>query len=477
MAKLADPKLPPHSIEAEQGVLGCVLLDPLPCLDRLRQEHVMPECFYDLRHRTIYESITKLHAAEKAVDLIILQQRLRDSQKIEMVGGLAYLSSLPDNVPSAANLEYYLALLKEKFRDRMVLDTCREVAELVLNSNGERTNIAIKAALAAFDSLAANGNNNSIVSASDLEASDMKRPIEPVIGLIHSCCKTVIGSGSKAYKTWLVLDLGISVATGSQWLGLDTTKGKVLFVNFEIPAYFFRKRLRMVCEAKGVSLDNLSDFHVLTTRGVKRKVSFRSFLRDVVSQIRGQTYSVIILDPSYMMMEGEENSPKDVLDMLNELEGISVETGAAVVYTAHFAKGNQAAKAALDRISGSGVHARNPDTIITITELKEPGTYVMDAILRNHAPMDAIGLSWEFPLFKREDGLDLTDIKRPDKKPDPVTPEQVAEMVKRPMKKAELVKLIRDATGCAKTAAYKHIFRAELQNKIKCNENGDYVRL
>ena len=131
-------RLPPHSIEAEQGVLGCVLLSPLECMGECIEKFKSgPEVFYDLRHRTIYEAAVEMYDRKEPIDPITLQQRLKDRQQLEAIGGLAYLSSLPDAVPSAANLSYYQEIVREKFILRKMLQTCTEVASRVYEHEGE----------------------------------------------------------------------------------------------------------------------------------------------------------------------------------------------------------------------------------------------------------------------------------------------------------------------------------------------------
>jgi replicative DNA helicase len=139
---LADPtkvdRLPPHSLEAEQGVLGCVLLAPAECLGECIQKlKAGPEVFYDLRHRTVYEALVEMYDKREGIDLITLQQRLKDRQQLEGVGGLAYLSSLPDAVPSAANLDYYVGILREKYLLRRMIHTCTDVVGRVYEHQGE----------------------------------------------------------------------------------------------------------------------------------------------------------------------------------------------------------------------------------------------------------------------------------------------------------------------------------------------------
>src|SRR5437764_7247025 len=130
-------RLPPHSIEAEQGVLGCAMLSPNECLGECIEKLKASDVFYDLRHRSIYEVMVEMYDQKEAIDIITLRQRLKDRQQLEAVGGLAYLSSLPDAVPSAANLGYYLGIVREKFILRKMIQTCTEVVGRVYEHEGE----------------------------------------------------------------------------------------------------------------------------------------------------------------------------------------------------------------------------------------------------------------------------------------------------------------------------------------------------
>lgn len=135
---VADPRedrLPPHSLEGEQGVLGCCLLDA-QCIDDARAT-LPPEAFYDLRHRNIYAAAVAIFEKLKGVDLITLQQFLRDAGQLEAVGGLAYLSSLPDCVPSAANLPHYLGIVRDKFLLRRIVQAATEAVVMAFEPDGK----------------------------------------------------------------------------------------------------------------------------------------------------------------------------------------------------------------------------------------------------------------------------------------------------------------------------------------------------
>jgi len=130
-------RLPPHSREAEQGVLGCVLLSPNDCLGRcIEKLKSGAEVFYDLRHQTIYSAVVEMYDKREPIDIITLQQQLSDKQLLDQIGGIPYLNALQDSVPSAANLTYYLDIVHEKSVLRRIVKTCTEVVGRVYDYQG-----------------------------------------------------------------------------------------------------------------------------------------------------------------------------------------------------------------------------------------------------------------------------------------------------------------------------------------------------
>ena len=131
-------RLPPYSLEAEMGVLGCVLLSPNDCMgeciEKLKVGH---EVFYDLRHQTLFQALMEMYDEKQAIDFITIQQRLKNKQELDHVGGLAYISTLPDAVPSAANLSYYLDIVLEKYLLRKMINTCTDIAGRAYDYEGE----------------------------------------------------------------------------------------------------------------------------------------------------------------------------------------------------------------------------------------------------------------------------------------------------------------------------------------------------
>lgn len=239
-------------------------------------------------------------------------------------------------------------------------------------------------------------------------------PAVIVDGILHAGTKFVVGGGSKSFKTWVLLDLAASVATGSPWWTFPTHQGRVLYINMEIPGAFFTKRLAAILEAKGVSLQPGQLDH-WPLRG--HAVGIELLLPEILTRLSREKYALVLLDPIYKLYGGrDENAAGDVATLLNALERVAVQSGAAVGFGSHFAKGNSANKEAIDRISGSGVFARDPDSILTMTPHQIKGVFVIDPILRNFPPVDPFCVQWEFPLMMKVDE-NPEHLKRPAGRP------------------------------------------------------------
>ncbi len=118
----------PHSLEAEQGVLGSVIWAPHEslgmCVEKIKRGK---EAFYDQRHQDIYEVLVEMYDGKTPIDLITLHEQLKKTDKGDHTADLAYLNFLQDSVPSPANLPYYLDILREKHLLRTIIHTCTNV--------------------------------------------------------------------------------------------------------------------------------------------------------------------------------------------------------------------------------------------------------------------------------------------------------------------------------------------------------------
>ena len=122
---LSQPKLPPQNLEAEQSVLGAILLDNQAMPKAM--ELLVEEDFYRTAHRKIYRAMLDLSDVGEVIDQITLTERLKAKGELESVGGAAYLAELVQAVPSAANIRYHCKIVRDKAVARELIHTSTEV--------------------------------------------------------------------------------------------------------------------------------------------------------------------------------------------------------------------------------------------------------------------------------------------------------------------------------------------------------------
>src|SRR5437773_5418542 len=133
-------RTPPHSVDAEQGVLGSMLISPretiAECVEKINEDY-----FYVPAHRTIYDVLVDLWNAGQAIDLITFTQVLRDRLLLDSVGGAAFVTSLFTFVPTAANVGYYLEIVCEKHALRRIISASTESVRRAYEEQDEVNNL------------------------------------------------------------------------------------------------------------------------------------------------------------------------------------------------------------------------------------------------------------------------------------------------------------------------------------------------
>lgn len=262
----------------------------------------------------------------------------------------------------------------------------------------------------AVDRAAARAALPEIETAGSFVAEEIPEPPQLVWNLIHAGSKFAFGGASKSFKTWSLLNLAVAVSTGKEWLGFKTFQGRVLFINFELPRWAIQRRLKAIARAMDVKLDD-RQLCIWNLRGYS--APYQILIPRIVDRIRDEDFKLVEMDPLYKMLGGaDENSATDIAGLLNSVEQIT-ELGPANGFGTHYSKGNQAAKNSIDRISGSGVFARDPDSILTFTAHEEPNAFTVEATLRNFPPVPPFVVRWDYPLMRRVDHLDPERLKQP----------------------------------------------------------------
>jgi replicative DNA helicase len=152
-------KLPPHSLEAEQSVLGGLMLDN-DAADRIG-DVVNADDFYSDAHRIVYRHVTQLIAEGKPADVVTVSEALASTQKLDYVGGLAYLGALAQNVPTAANIRHYANIVRERSILRQLAATATEIAESAFNPLGRNAKMVLDEAEAKVLHIAEQGSRGS----------------------------------------------------------------------------------------------------------------------------------------------------------------------------------------------------------------------------------------------------------------------------------------------------------------------------
>ncbi len=142
-------KIPPQNLEAEMAVLGSMLIDEEAI--SVAAESLDRDLFYKDSHRKVFEAIIGLYNSSKAVDLITLTDELKRKGNLEEVGGASFLTALANSVPTAANINHYVSIVKEKGILRTLINNSTKVISLCYESDGNVNEVVDSAEQLVFD--------------------------------------------------------------------------------------------------------------------------------------------------------------------------------------------------------------------------------------------------------------------------------------------------------------------------------------
>lgn len=186
-------------------------------------------------------------------------------------------------------------------------------------------------------------------------------------GVLRQGHKMLLAGPSKAGKSFALIELSIAIAEGRQWLGFDCAKGRVLYVNLELDRASCLHRFKDVYTALHWKPENLQNIDIWNLRG--KSVPMDKLAPRLIRRASKRNYMAIIIDPIYKVITGDENSADQMAHFCNQFDKVCTELGCAVIYCHHHSKGAQGGKRAMDRASGSGVFARDPDALLDLIEL------------------------------------------------------------------------------------------------------------
>lgn len=187
-------------------------------------------------------------------------------------------------------------------------------------------------------------------------------------GVLRQGHKMLLAGPSKAGKSYLMIQLVIALAEGKKWLGWDCAKGKVLYVNLELDKASALHRFKDVYKALGYEPNNLKNIEIWNLRG--KAVPMDKLAPKLIRRAQKKNYIAVVIDPIYKVITGDENSASEMANFTNQFDKVATELGCAVIYAHHHSKGSQGSKRSMDRASGSGVFARDPDALLDVIQLE-----------------------------------------------------------------------------------------------------------
>lgn len=213
---------------------------------------------------------------------------------------------------------------------------------------------------------------------------------ELIKGTLRQGHKMMLSAPSKAGKSFGLLELAFAIAEGKPFFGDDCVQGKILYMNMEIDESSFFNRLNKIY-AKLMPANGIIHKGNIVIWNLRGKGAPIDQLADaIIEESRG--FNAIIIDPLYKVMMGNENDNSEMGKMVAIFDRIASETGASIIYAHHFAKGFGGDKNVIDRASGAGVFARDPDAMLTLNPLEDvENGFRVEYVLRefpNHKPVD-----------------------------------------------------------------------------------------
>lgn len=217
--------------------------------------------------------------------------------------------------------------------------------------------------------------------------------------LIHNVLrqghKMMIAGPSKAGKSFALIELCCAIAEGKKWLDWDCAQGKIMYVNLELDRASCLHRFKDVYTAMGWEPKSLKNIDIWNLRG--KSVPMDKLAPKLIRRAIKKNYIAIVIDPIYKVITGDENSADQMANFCNQFDRVCTELGAAVIYCHHHSKGGQGGKKSMDRASGSGVFARDPDVLMDLIELEvsdklilneenKAACLVCETILKKHIP-------------------------------------------------------------------------------------------
>src|SRR5574344_570128 len=248
----------------------------------------------------------------------------------------------------------------------------------------------------------------------DLLAHPPVLPEQLIEGVLRCGHKMLISGSSKAGKSYLLMELCVALSEGIKWVDkFQCRKSRVLYVNLEIDPASCINRFIEIYKAMKYTPKHSEDIVIWNLRG--HAIPLDKLVPKLIRRVANQHFDAVIIDPIYKVITGDENNASEMGQFCNQFDKICAETGCASIYCHHHSKGAQGFKKAMDRASGSGVFARDPDAQLDLIQLEADEEFMLknadnpnstawrlECSLREFENFKPVNLWFDYPLHKAD---------------------------------------------------------------------------
>lgn len=393
------------ALELERALIGAMLAD-FDTAQTVLKSGVSSEWFVDPKHSAIFAAIR--HSRTKCI--LEVKELLAGDRHKDVADTL---NSFVDAACISSQIEWHVDKLRDAHHRRELRRLGLEISEKAAGDG----DLAVMLAQAR-DRLDQIGNDTGgiddglpqSVDVTLWHDADLPPPDPVLIDAFDLGTKALVVGPSKARKSFFLLQLLLSIAAGKDsFLSWNIKQARrVLFLNLEIPAAHFQRRVRRMMRSMNIEPGDLGGrFHLINARGMEPNDQTD---KQITESCHDHGAEIVCVDPVYKLLTGDESKQEHVKPLLRLFDQIANESGATVLYSHHGTKGIAGDRQTIDRAAGSGVLARDFDWMASLAHHqthRETGLMVCEQIARSYAPKDAFSIRWH------DEGLFVVDDAEP----------------------------------------------------------------
>jgi RecA-family ATPase len=359
-------RLPPHSVEAEEAVLGSALIDP-EAMERVRRVLTQAD-FFIVRNAWLWNVMEQLHEQRTPIDIVTMTRELTARGQIDEMGGAAYISQLINGVPTAIHAEGYARIVKRLSVRRGLLGIANEAAQVAFDEKNEEiaalSEIGQRVQSLKYAAISRLNANSSMMSAQDVLRIEWPEPVWIVPELLPAGMGFLHGK-PKSGKSWLMMQVACAKATGGRVFDKKIEAGPVLYFALEDHPRRLKSRARKQLWPHDTAIDFVmfeafvQEFRDLLEGGADR----------IAYLIETRGYHLVVVD-TFSKAIGMHMSSRDSMDAgaitkaLAGLQSVAQTRNACVMFIDHQAKStNQEHGDAIGDVYGSVAKAGVSDVM------------------------------------------------------------------------------------------------------------------